>query len=472
MIENLNEKPEKKLVFSSNDADSNYISPTPGEIPVMLSSPCSEWVVPMKSDFTRALDCGANSVIVGNKRGNMERIRAAFEAAKGTGIKIIMHQDNMDEMWFMKCVKEYKDNPLLGAWKMKDEPNYFNWHDFKKQSNDEKMVSGSECDITPEYCGYVDKEAWHTEDLRPVYEKIREEDPNHMVFFTLAVTYDKCRIGCYKTYESYLEAFERTFRPPVWMFDYYPVTGSDENWNVHYSDFYKWFLIFLDMSQKTKRPFWYYCQSVSYKYKGIVVFPTPTEEMLRWEAFTALAFGAKGIAYYRYTMGEDTDNTKYLSAPINREGEKTPVWYAMQTVNGEIRKYSNSFLNSDVIKIYSVGLPHDGLPAMEESGEYPYGPLLGILCNDGRGILFSHLKNKTVNMFIIVNKSVTEKVSFRLAFDKNQFVFYRGGGGILSRRPVDAWQAQFENEEHCVLEPGGYIIFENDERDVTGGWDK
>lgn len=461
------EKSKLKLNFYSV-----YISPTPGEMPIMLSSPYVEERGPLKEDFTTALECGANSVIVGNRRHQMAMIKSIFDAANGTGIKIILHQDNMDETWFMKCVEEYKDNPLLGAWKMKDEPNYFNWHDFSEQSNDVNEVSESECDITPEFCGYVGDNEWQTEDLRTVYEKIKEEDPNHMVFFTLAVTYNKCFIGCYKTYESYLAAFERTFRPPVWMFDYYPVTGPDDNWNVNYKDFYKWFLIFLNMSKKTKRPFWYYCQSVSYEQNGKVIFPTPTEGMLRWEAFTALAFGAKGIAYYRYTMGRDTDSTKYLSAPIDKEGEKTPVWYAMQQVNNEIKKYSNSFLNSEVIKIYSVGLPNDGLPAMEDSGEYPYPPLLGILCHDGRGILFSHLKNNTVNTFIIVNKSVDEKVSFRIAFDKNQFVFYRGGGGIFSRRPVDAWQAHFENEEHCVLNPGGYIIYENDERDVTGGWDK
>ena len=73
---------------------------------------------------------------------------------------------------------------------------------------------------------------------------------------------------------------------------------------------------------------------------------------LRFEAYTTLAYGGRGISYFTYfTSG--TGN--YRMAPIDQFGHQTPTWYFMQHVNLQIQKLAPTLLQLRSDAVYHFG---------------------------------------------------------------------------------------------------------------------
>ncbi len=66
----------------------------------------------------------------------------------------------------------------------------------------------------------------------------------------------------------------------------------------------------------------------------------PTEEQLRLQLYTALAFGADNVAWYEYApTGEEID------APLDMEGNPTDVYTSLQAVNNELSTFGSLYKN-------------------------------------------------------------------------------------------------------------------------------
>lgn len=429
-------------VFSafSTAAQNMYISPTPGEIPIMVASPLPEGKRATAEDIDGIIECGANALIE-----SVGLAESLLKAMKGKNIKAIFAQGGLKNNDYLARVKKYMANENVGAWLLRDEPYYFNWHDPKENDRIKTYV------LPPQ-------DVAHREDLRPLYDDVRKSDPSRSVYFNLAAALSPRFTGNFNSFRQYLSAFHNQFKPALWSFDYYPITGGDNNWKCDYYNFFNWLNIFSKNSASTKRPFWFYCQSVACNYKNKPKFPTPTESMLRFEAFTALAFGAKGIAYWYYAQRNDSKDWKYVSMPINSKGEKTSVWHALKQVNSEIKKYSHVFLDTKLVKIFSTGGDFDPVGQIK----LPYGPLVSLKATD-MGVHISHLKEGADNYLLMVSRSVHSPQKITTIFDSKKLVDFVGGS-TFSKRVIKNSNARYSEETEWTLEPGGYIIFHFNDR--------
>ena len=66
----------------------------------------------------------------------------------------------------------------------------------------------------------------------------------------------------------------------------------------------------------------------------------PTEEQLRLQLYTALAFGADNVAWYEYAPTSET-----IDAPLDLEGNPTDVYNSLQTVNNELATFGSLYKN-------------------------------------------------------------------------------------------------------------------------------
>lgn len=126
------------------------------------------------------------------------------------------------------------------------------------------------------------------------------------------------------------------FRPPVWSYDCYPIvrkcklriiewndeSPADSKVELIYEDkdpaevkdyMYRWLEVFRNMAISTGRPFWYYVLSMTFtgtsnmkpemqnEERNIELKPV-NEDFMRFSAFSALAYGAKGLRYWTYSQ--------------------------------------------------------------------------------------------------------------------------------------------------------------------------
>ncbi len=291
---------------------------------------------------------------------------------------------------------------------------------------------------------------------------IREIDKSHIIQINLACTFDpnseqeKEHLGPYKTLNAYLKHFQSVFTPALWSYDFYPILLRNGQTVALISDFYKNMQIFYNQAKETKRPFWAYSMCMPYLTnckEGETCDPNsptasgrpiPTEGELRFEAFSALAYGAQGIVYWAYTQRDANSysSEKYISAPIDSDGKKTLIWYRVQRVNNEIKKYNHVFCGCEVIEVAHVGKVYPGTQA--------YTPDFGYfktLTAQNEGVLVSHIKNGGIHYLIIVNHNPLGTQHVTIKFLNPEKIIEMAGVEMAPE------------EGQRMLGPGGYIIF-------------
>jgi hypothetical protein len=98
---------------------------------------------------------------------------------------------------------------------------------------------------------------------------------------------------------------------------------------------------------KHNLPFWNIIQSV-----GCLNFREPSLTDLRWQVYTSLACGARGIAYFTYFA---VPIGNFRQAPIDHFGGKTPAWDAMRQVNLQVAQLAPTLLKLKSDRVYHFG---------------------------------------------------------------------------------------------------------------------
>lgn len=239
-------------------------------------------------------------------------------------------------------------------------------------------------------------------------------------------------------YRTYVERYVRTVNPPNISFDAYPVQKKG-NGEIYVNDiFYRTIEVVSDVAKQSGRPFWSYILSNRHAF-----YPEPKEEYIRFQAFAALAYGAQGFGYFTYLL-PDFDKDGYFSdAPIDRNGNRTKVWYMVRNVNREIHNLSNVFLGADVQSVTHTGI---SIPKGTKRLRSLPRPFLSI-SSDGEGLIVSHLRNGDDEYLVVVNRDVLRPQNVYL--DRSRSVTRVYGNGT----------ERTESNPRFSLSPGGYAIF-------------
>lgn len=393
-----------------------YISPTPGEFPIMASSICVLGDLPTPQQVADYRACGFNLLVQDNK---VELYDSLFSLFEGSGVKLFASAAPLRGPSHEACrdfMNKYKDNPILAGWEFRDEPRYAELG----------MLEG-------------------------IYDVMVETDPEHLIRINLVGEMAKDFVGPdTPTMSAYLDTIQRRFAPEVWSYDYYPLKILDNNGIliVDYDNFYSNFEAFSKMAKITGRPFWAFCQSVGFR-QGRIYKPVPKEEYLRFEAFSALAYGAQGLEYWTYRQCRNIPSAdfEYLDGALTLDGKRTKVWNYIRNVNAEIKKYRNVFLGAELIDVV-----HTGPKRYRDTRQMPvsgFGPFIQVW-NEGKGVLVSHLRNSGEDYYVVVSHDVEKRE--RISFDLRRGIkLQQVSGGKMMRGDG--------KRKSLTLQPGGYAIF-------------
>lgn len=145
------------------------------------------------------------------------------------------------------------------------------------------------------------------------------------------------------TYDAYLEKFVATCRPTVLSYDHYaPLEGGGlrESYFANLESMHR-------AAAKHGLPFWNIVLTVAH-----FNYREPAAADLRFQVYTSLAYGARGLAYFTY-FAVPTGN--YRMAPIDQFGNETETWSRMRNVNLQVAKLAPTLLKLKSDRVYHFG---------------------------------------------------------------------------------------------------------------------
>lgn len=468
MNNNIKPKSEHNSEKITEITRQQYISPTPGEIPLIAFNPVPQGVNILPStgsDTTTNVakilkslqDGGLNAFIYSGT--TLEMIYLSEQAEKYGISSILMPQ------WIGQETEQYTNQLIqfdeinnIKAWQLMDQPTSDDW---------EIAETG----------------------LRKAYDHVKSYEANNhnratrMVYFNLAASEDNMWISDCGCYPGYLGTLDTIFEPSLWSYDLYPFeikSNITDAWeyppdptkiNIRTEDFYKYLACFAQRSVYTQRPFWAYCMCIAHKhiskinedgsYNYISYQPAPTIEMLRYEAFSALAMGAQGLVFYRYSEIDGGNTVKFGEAPLKKNLTTSKVWDAVKTICKEIQKYKSIFLGAKLI-----GYTFKGEKSME---------LYNVNLNNtfdnyakyisGKGVLITKLENNGKKYLVYVNQDPFNDTIINITYITKATIINDYSESSNSVNDIQSNRLMPVN--HCIIKAGGYLIYEESDDKLT-----
>lgn len=422
--------------------------------------------------------CGFNVALFGS---SFEIMDAMLDACSANGVNVILNPVwlNDSPLHTKAVIDHYKSRPngRPVAWQVFDQPKFYDWGDAVGMDAPEDIVWNN-----------LTVGLWNARGL----------DGTRMVYFNLAApeyndgVHDPDEwIGSSANYNQYLDALQKLYNPVLWSYDLYPfnIKGNSTDIEVRYDHFYRYLKVFGDRACDTGVPFWAYCMCLGHSYwkvdsagnrTKVWTQPVPTEGMLRFEAFNALAFGAQGLVYWQYGQPSDGPASEsgltFAPAPFDFSVKSigtvktltpvsNPVWRAVQKVNSEIQKYAHVFLGAEIKDIFHLRKTYDG----QEMFPGSYGHIAKVQCFE-EGVLISAFEKDKKNYFVIVNQDpfgVQEVIISISSNTKGTFLTDDDPETFYIPKPANP-NFDFASIFTRTLPEGGVIILEWTEGDFTG----
>lgn len=478
-----------------------YVSPSPGQFPIVVSTifPEDYHKFPVRENYVEAIDAGVNTGITGvptpysgagtlNPVLNTSYIEKILSTAAKTGINLYLSAglltagdslgpNNNLRTQFLTAALRY---PETKGFTVRDEP-YF----------EELATLGQKILTIQNLLNSI------TSKETMLYVNLAGTIANRVDATHLASDSEKSLQGNL-SYPAYLKTVWDELHPQVWSFDFYPFnykfdyniqdgegktgwfSGTFNNLenklaNLYNVMYYHALQSFHPASGYLTRPFWAFCMTsghILYDTKNDtinVMFPVPTIGQLRLEAFTALAFGAQGIRHWVYAKrSNQTHNTIFLTAPVNKQAKKTAIWYTLRQLNNEIQRYSSVFLNAQFVDFGMFPKQSDVIS--DESVFISNTCVSSITVTGGRGVLATHLKNSKIgypaspagesNFLVVVSRDPESTIKVNITFKSAYVIEEITPVNVTFGDPVGFLPQTGPNRTlQRTLSPGSYLIF-------------
>jgi hypothetical protein len=133
-------------------------------------------------------------------------------------------------------------------------------------------------------------------------------------------------------------------KPPILSYDHYSIF---EGGVFRANEYFQNLESVRRAGLKHDLPFWQIVLAL-----GALNFREPSAADLRFQAYTSLAYGARGLSYFCY-LTPAVGN--FRNGPIDQFGNETPTWRAMQNVNLQIAKLAPVLLKLKSDAVYHFG---------------------------------------------------------------------------------------------------------------------
>ena len=428
-----------------------YISPTPGEFPIICWGGFSQ---------RKERECLYGE---GGSKSKFESfVRKEIQDMTETGFNAVLQMLDAD---IYKRKQDWVADSGLKVIIQPNETHIADTTDLTRRLNE--LVEG--CDLSQVTAFLLGDEPEYGElnTWKASYDRVIEiwkPVKKLMTYINLSVNNEPPTVDTNQTYEDYMTEIRTKFRLPVWCYDHYPLVYKNEEMSIQLN-FYKYLELFSKMSKLTGRPFWTFVQCMQLLYEPKTAMPN--YDRMHYAAFSALAYGAQGINYWTFQQRKYQDDLpghpdveeRFGPAPVDTKGNRTPIWTDVKRLNEKIRNYTSVFLGASLVLAR-----HTGDHIWEGDVKYynqetdDFGPLMAIVSTN-TGVLVTRLKNKIINYLVVVNHSPYMPQAIRLIFDSTVAVYRLD----LPQKPVQITPGTSDLPQGLIreytLQPGGAEVF-------------
>ena len=207
-------------------------------------------------------------------------------------------------------VKDYGSHPALYGYFLTDEPNF-------KEFEALGQISG----------------------------ELQRLDPQHLPYINLFPTYANTQqLGC-PSYADHLDKYLELVKPGVLSYDHYALVKAG---GIR-PDYYENLALVREYGLKYDTPPWYILLSLPH-----LAYRDPTEGEMRWQVYTSLAYGMKGLLYFTYWTPPSLAQ-EGLYALVDDDGKPSRLYPLVQAINREV-----TALGPRLLSLKSTGVYHTG----------------------------------------------------------------------------------------------------------------
>lgn len=267
-------------------------------------------------------------------------------------------------------IKRVKDNPALEAYYIVDEP---------------------QADSFP--------------DIAKIIQYIRARDSKHLCFVNLQPIYGVAsQLGQdpSRTYKNYLNKFVEVVRPDLISYDYYDFCHDKSGAPVDRKVYFVNLALVRQAALKAKIPFMNIIQASSFERD----WRLPTAAEMRWQVYTTLVYGGRGISYFLY-WGPSAYKGIY------QDGSPTVLLQPIVQLNKEMSSLSRELMALRSKAVFHIGtlpqgaarLPDDSPVQISSAGNMVVGFFRKNGVDDSFMLVNGDYKDSTTAMVTIPGKS-------------------------------------------------------------------
>lgn len=225
----------------------------------------------------------------------------------------------------------------------------------------------------------------------------RKAAPNALAYINLLPNYAPIEWLGAPTYDGYVELFVRTVKPQFLCYDFYALMDDGTVRDGYYRNLES----MRKASLKHNLPFWNTVLSCAH-----FNYAEPTSAGFRFQAYTTLAYGGRGLSYFTY-YGRTRGN--YRLSPIDPFGHKTLTWDMLRDVNTQVQRLGPVYVTLRSINVFH----HPEVPA--ECSGLATSKLLKSVTGDN--LLVGEFEGPKGQPFVmVVNKDLHKSTTFDIAF--------------------------------------------------------
>lgn len=200
-------------------------------------------------------------------------------------------------------------------------------------------------------------------------------------------------------YERHLEAYVKTVRPRFISYDHYALMEG----GILRAGYFENLEAVRRVALRHQIPFWNIVLSNAH-----FNYAEPTAAGFRFQLYTTLAYGGRGISYFTY-FSPTTGN--YRLAPIDQFGNKTATWEMLRHLNSQLHHLGPIYLKCRSIHVFH----HE-----DEKGERHPPKTSRLLSELGGGpLLVGEFEGPNRQPFVmLVNKSLHHSFHFQVRFKR------------------------------------------------------
>ena len=233
--------------------------------------------------------------------------------------------------------------------------------------------------------------------LKKWKDAYRKVAPEALAYINLFPNYAEPEQLNVPTYDEYLASYVTTVEPEFISYDHYALMDDGSLRGGYFRNLEA----VRAAAQRHNLPFWNIVLANAH-----FNYAEPTDAGFRFQLYTTLAYGARGISYFTY-FAPSVGN--YRLAPVDQFGHKTPTWDMLRNVNLQLHRLGPVYLTLKNLNVFHHPDVPDGCSGMETSR------LIDSISGDS--LLVGEFQGPDGQPFVmLVNKSLHRSTKFHVTF--------------------------------------------------------